>query len=234
TEDYLLGGRAMPWWVIGISYVVSLLSTLTLVGVPGEAYNNGVSMAIGSAMLPVFAVLGFHLFVRFYFMSRMFTPFDYLERRFGPSLRVTAAAFFWLSRVIYIGLVLFASAKVFTGAAGWPVWVTVLVVGVVGTGYTVMGGLKAVVWSDFVQFLVLGGGIALILIYAVADIEGGAAGVIRYAIDHGRGAAELADPAFYRPDLMVRVTFWSVMFAILNEQLFFNSSDQIALQRLLA
>ena len=147
TESYLLGSRNMPWWLIGISYLVSLLSTLTLVGVPGEAYSNGVTLAIGTLMSPLFAILTFYIFVRFYFVNRLFTPFDYLERRFSPKIRVLAAGYFWLSRAIYLGLVLYASAKVFTGADNWPVWVTILVVGGIGTIYTILGGFKAVVWS---------------------------------------------------------------------------------------
>jgi SSS family transporter len=234
TESYLLGGRDMPWWLIGISYVVSLLSTLTMVGVPGEAYTNGVTLAIGSLILPVFAVITFHIFVRFYFVNRVFTPFDYLERRFSPTLRIMAAGFFWLSRAIYLGLVLYASAKVFAGADRWPVPMTILVVGGVGTLYTILGGFKAVVWSDFVQFLVLAAGIVLIVVYATADVPDGVIGIVTYAFENGRGAPELADPSFYGFSLTARFTLIGIAVAIFNEQLFFNSSDQIALQRLLS
>ena len=234
TEDYLLGGRGMPWWLIGVSYVVSLLSTLTLVGVPGEAYANGVTLAVGSLILPIFAVIAFHIFVRFYFVSHVFTPFNYLEQRFGPNIRVLAAGFFWLSRAIYLGLVLYASAKVFTGADGWPVPMTILVVGGIGTVYTILGGFKAVVWSDFLQFIVLAAGIFLIVMYATADVPGGVIGVVSHAFENGRGTPELTEPSFYSFSLSARVTLIGMVAVIINEQLFFNSSDQIALQRLLS
>lgn len=234
TEDYLLGCRNMPWWLIGVSYVVSLLSTLTLVGVPGEAYANGVTLAVGSLLIPVFSVIAFHIFVRFYFVRKVFTPFDYLERRFGPGVRALSAGFFGLSRAIYLGLVLYASAKVFSGADNWPVPLTIAVVGGVGTLYTILGGFKAVVWSDFIQFLVLTFGIFLIIVYATAGVPGGPAGVVTFAFENGRGASELTDPGFYRFSLYARVTLIGVAASIFNEQLFFNSSDQIALQRLLS
>lgn len=234
TEDYLLGGRGMPWWLIGVSYVVSLLSTLTLVGVPGEAYANGVTLAIGSLIMPIFAVIAFHIFVRFYFVSHVFTPFDYLERRFSPGIRVLAAGFFWLSRAIYLGLVLYASAKVFTGADNWSVPMTILVVGGVGTLYTILGGFKAVVWSDFLQFIILAAGIVLIVAYATADVPGGVIGVVSHAFENGRGTPELSEPAFYGFSMTARVTLIGLVAVIINEQLFFNSSDQIALQRLLS
>lgn len=234
TEAYLLGGRGMPWWLIGISYVVSLLSTLTLVGVPGEAYANGVTLAVGSLIMPIVAVIAFHIFVRFYFVSRVFTPFDYLERRYGPHIRVLAAGFFWLSRAIYLGLVLYASAKVFTGADNWSVPITILVVGGVGTLYTILGGFKAVVWSDFLQFIVLAVGIVLIVAYATSDVPGGVFGVVSHALENGRGTPELGDPSFYGLSMTARVTLIGLVAVIINEQLFFNSSDQIALQRLLS
>ncbi len=234
TESYLLGGRNMPWWLIGISYVVSLLSTLTMVGVPGEAYTNGVTLAVGEFMSPLFTILAFHIFVRFYFVNRVFTPFEYLGRRFGSGIRALAAGYFWLSRVIYIGLVLYASAKVFTGANNWPVWITILTVGGVGTLYTLLGGFKAVVWSDFIQFIVLVGGIGLVVIYAVAEVPGGAVGVITHAFENGRGAPDIAEPWFYGFSYSARVTFLGLAAVIFNEKMFFNSSDQIALQRLLS
>lgn len=234
TETYLLGGRGMPWWVIGISYVVSLLSTLTLVGVPGEAYSNGVTLALGSLILPFCAVIAFHIFVRFYFVSKVFTPFDYLEKRFGPPVRVLAAGFFWLSRAIYLGLVLYASATVFTGADNWPTPVTILLVGGIGTLYTILGGFKAVVWSDFVQFLILVAGIGLIVSFATAEIPGGVLSVVSHAFENGRGTPELEEASFYGFSLTARVTLIGLVVSIFNEQLFFNSSDQIALQRLLS
>jgi SSS family transporter len=234
TESYLLGGRNMPWWLIGISYVVSLLSTLTMVGIPGEAYSNGVTLAIGNLISPFCAILAFHIFVRFYFVNRVFTPFDYLERRFSAGIRVLAAGYFWLSRTIYIGLVLYASAKVFTGACNWPVWITILTVGGIGTLYTLLGGFKAVVWSDFIQFIVLTAGIGMVVVYAVAEVPDGVVGVITYAFEHGRGASEVTEASFYGLGFNARVTIFGLVAVIFNEQLFLSSSDQIALQRLLS
>jgi len=234
TDSYLLGGRGMPWWLIGVSYVVSLLSTLTLVGVPGEAYANGVTLAIASLMLPIASIIAFHIFVRFYFVQKVFTPFDYLERRFSPTIRIIAAGFFWLSRAIYLGLVLYASAKVFTGADNWSIPFTIVVIGGVGTLYTMLGGFKAVVWSDFVQFIVLTAGIALIVFYATADMPDGVFGVLTHAFENGRGMPELSEPSFYSFSTTARVTLIGLVAVTINEQLFFNSSDQIALQRLLS
>ena len=126
TETYLLGGRSMPWFVIGISYFVSLVSTVSMVSGPGEAYEYGVAMAIGVLIQPIAAICAFLIFVRFYFKHRIFTPFDYLERRFDSRVREIVAGIFCLTRIIYLGMVLFASAKVLegqpAGLCGRPSW----------------------------------------------------------------------------------------------------------------
>jgi Na+/proline symporter len=177
----LLGGRAVPWLLIGVSYLMSLLSTVTLVSVPGEAYDHGLALAIGSVITPVFAVLSFSLFVRFYFYSRAFTPFDYLERRFDARIRAIAAGFFWIARVVYIGLILYASANVFFGAAGWDRATTIVLIGSIGLACTLLGGQKAVVSSEFLNFFVLITGIVLILSRAVPAVSGGIDGVLETA-----------------------------------------------------
>lgn len=234
TENYLLGGRSMGWFIVGISYMVSLLSTLTLVMVPGEAYNNGLIMALKNIIGPFFAVLTFFLFIRFYFKTNTFTPFQYLEQRFNPHVRGIAAAAYWLTRLLYLALVLYSSAKVFEGASGWPVQMTILIVGVVGLAYTTMGGIRAVIWTDLVQFVVLALGLGLVFIVAVGQVPGGITGAIEFAFENGRGLEELSEPSFYGFDPHDRINLWIMLLASFSAYLFYNSADQIAIQRLLS
>lgn len=234
TASYMLGGRSMAWWLIGMSYTVSLLSTISLVAIPGEAYNYGVIMSLRSVIAPVAAIVGFYLFIRFYFRSRAFTPFQYLEERFDVRMRSIAAAIYWLTRLLYLSLVLYTSAKVFEGASQWPVPMTILIVGVIGTLYTTCGGVRAVVWTDLIQFIILTGGVAWIVVAAVGQVPGGAIEVARYAIEHDRGMSQLADPGFYSVSPYVRISLWVLIFTVFAEYLFYNSSDQIAIQRLLS
>lgn len=234
TDAYLLGGRAMPWPIIAISYLVSLLSTISLVAIPGEAYDHGITQMLSSLAMPVFAIGAFHLFVRFYFKSRMFTPFDYLEQRFDARIRGLAAGSYLLMRMFYVGMALYATAKVFEGAGSWPKHWTILLVGVVGILYTVLGGLRAVVWTDVIQFFVLAGGILLILSKILLVVPGGPLEVAGYAFEHGRGMPHLQEPSFFSISPYVRVTLWGMLLINLNDMLFYNSCDQIALQRLLS
>ncbi len=118
TESYLLGGRRLPWWAVGASLFVSVTSTLSLVGVPGEVYHNGMTMVIQQLVSPIFALITFFIFVRFFFRTRVFTPFGYLAERFDGRVRGVAAGIVSLTRFFYLGLVLYSSAKIFEGSAG--------------------------------------------------------------------------------------------------------------------
>ncbi len=234
AEGYLLGGRSIVWWVAGISYLMTLLSTLSMVSVPGEAYNHGVTQSLQNLILPFIAIGGFSLFVRFYFKARMFTPFDYLERRFDARVRGAAAAFYWLERMIYLGLVLYATSVVFQGACGWDKRWTILITGGVAVAYTLLGGLRAVAWTELFQFVILVGGMGILIAKILWVVPGGTVGVIQYAFEHGRGMPQLTDPSFYSPSPFVRLTIWGLVLFVINEQLFFNSADQIAIQRYLS
>jgi SSS family solute:Na+ symporter len=234
TEDYLLGGRRMPWWLTGVSYVASLLSTVSLVALPGEAFNHGLSVSLASLIEPFIAVGTFFLFVRFYFRKKVFTPFTYLEERFDRRVRALGSLSFFCTRLVYIGLILFSSAKVFEGAAGWPTPYTIVLVGVVATAYVSMGGLRAEMWSDFFHFVLLVGGVTLIVALCIARVDGGVPGIITYAREHDRWFQDFSKPEFYGFDPMVRITFWLILVGVTREYLFYNSSDQISIQRLLS
>jgi SSS family transporter len=234
TEDYLLGGRKMPWWAIGISLYVSLFSTISLVAAPGEAFNHGLTMVLFSFWVYIFGIPAFHMFTRFYFRVKTFTPFEYLEHRFDHRVRLVGSLSFWMIRFMYLGIVLFASAKVFEGASNWPGWFTIIIVGLVGTVYTALGGMKAVVWTDVLQFVVLVIGITWIVVECAVNVPGGIGGIISYAFDNGRGFQGLDEPEFFSLSPYVRLSFWGMLFFHFYDQIFQKSGDQISIQRLLS
>jgi SSS family transporter len=234
SEDYLLGGRKLPWMAVGISIVMSLLSTYSLVMIPGEVYKHGLSMWILSLLSPIFAVLAFVIFVRFYFKLNSFTPFEYLEYRFDGKVRMLIASIYAYTRILYLGMVLFATSKVFEGGAGWPAWLTIVTVGVIGVIYTVMGGMKAVVWTDVMQFFVLIIGVVAAVVVLCNNIDGGFFGAITYAFDNGRGLDRFGESSFYKVNPYVRLSFWLLLLGYIMGPLGTAASDQITIQRLLS
>lgn len=234
TEEYLLGNRGMSWWLIGIAYVMTLLSTNSLVAVPGEAYNHGLALALRYFLAPFVGIAIFYLFIRFFFRSRVFTPFTYLEERFDRRVRALGSVFYVLIRLFYLALVLFSSAVVLKGVADWPLAQSILIIGVIGLIYVYLGGAKALIWADFVQFGILILGLAFIIGTAVSRVDGGVSGVIRYALDHGRGFEAMQQPSFYAFDAFVRLNLWLILFVTVSDRMFYASSDQLAVQRLLS
>ena len=234
SEEYLLGGRRMPWWAVGISYMMSLLSTYSLVMVPGEIYNHGLSLFLLAPLYPLTSMLMFWAFVRFYYKLEVFTPFAYLERRYDRGVRLLISILYLWTRLIYLGMVIFSASKVFEGAANWPAWFTILVVGVIGIVYTVLGGMKAVIWTDVMQFVALFVGLLITILVCAHYVEGGLWGGIGYAIRAGHGADMYAKREFYAFNPYVRLCFWILLLGKFTEPLFYSTADQISVQRLLS
>ena len=232
AEEHLLAGGRIPWWAAAISYVMALFSTVSLVATPGEAYNNGLKLYVLEWFAPITGLLFFFVFVRFYFIVKSYTPFAYLERRFDARVRALVSGIYLLTRVTILAMVLFSCAQVFQGMAGWPVWLTISVLGVVSVVYCTLGGLKAVVWTNVLQFAVMLVGIGLVVFLCTRAVDGGVRGVFEYSFAHGRGFD--FDREFFSFDPHVRVTFWLLMMNSIFAYMFYASSDQIAIQQLLS
>jgi len=234
AEEFLLGSRGLPWWLISIASFMTLVSTSSLVSIPGEAYNHGVGLAFRSLIGPLLGIPVFYLCIRFFFRAGVFTPFSYLERRFDSRVRAVGSVAYLVIRLMYLAVTLFAAAKVFEGIAGWPVAQSVLIVGGVGLCYVFLGGMKAVVWADFMQFFILVAG--LVLIAAVCSARTGLdfGGIWKFAASHGRGVELAAGSDFLSWSPYARVTLWLIVLSALTDRLFYLSADQMAVQRLLS
>ena len=233
TEQYLLGGRKMPWFIVGVSLYISLLSTLSLVAVPGEAFSHGISFLAMDLFNITFGICAFFIFVRFYFRVKTFTPYSYLERRFDVRIRTFASAIFFCMRLTYLAIIMYACAKVFEGAANWPAWFSIVLVGTIGIAYTVMGGIRAVMWTDFIQFIILAGGLGCTLYFCFREIPEGAVGIVKFAFENERGFEYWKDPRFYTLDPFVRLNLWVLLFGAVGNAIFTYGADQLTIQRML-
>ena len=224
----------MPWLAVGISYKISVISTISMVMIPGEIYNHGLTLFFTQMLLPITSLIGFFLCVRFYFKLKVFTPFEYLERRYNSRVRITISMLYFWIRLAYISMVLYASSKIFESAVGWPVTITIPVIGMIGIFYTYLGGMRAVIWTDVIQFVVLFGGMLLIIFSISINVDGGLIGILTYSLDHGRGPVHYANPDFYRFDPFVRLCFWFIIINEFSNSIFLTCADQITIQRLLS
>ncbi|MCH8043509.1 MAG: sodium/solute symporter [Planctomycetes bacterium] len=168
-EEYFLAGRNMPWFAVGMSVIASLLSSLTYLSEPAEVWNSGVTNIFGKMLAIPFEMVIVWLFcIPFMMRFRFTSAYEYLEHRFGPGTRLLGAGLFVAMIVLWMGFVVYVSALALSTVSGVPIGVVIGTVGVVATIYTMLGGLRAVIWTDVVQVVLLvGGGVFTIAYVAV-------------------------------------------------------------------
>jgi len=182
-KDYFLGGRKLKWWMVGISMVVSDIGALELVGIAGSAYIVGMSVAnfdwIGC--IPAMIVAAF-VFIPFYWKSGIYTVPEYLGRRYNQGVRTLVAIFWGSFMVANLGIFLYTASMTMNLLFGWQdkyvsifglhIHYSILVTAFVIGTYTFLGGLKAVVVTDTIQYFILVIGSILIIIIGFVKIGG--------------------------------------------------------------
>ena len=164
AKDYFLGGRGLPWWAICFSVVATETSALTVISLPGTAYQSDfwfLQLAAGYLLgrIAVAVVL-----LPRYFRGEIVTAYALLETRFGPATRRYASVVFMITRALADSVRMFAAAIPIRLITGIPYWQAILIAGAVTVAYTWVGGLRAVVWIDVLQLAIyLIGGIAALL-----------------------------------------------------------------------
>lgn len=234
VEEYFVGGRSMNWLVVSISIFATLFSSISFVAIPGEAYQNGLMFSLylfGGALATPLAIW---MFLRFFFHSPSFTAYEYLEKRYDLSVRLLGAAIFTVLRLIYMGTVYYAVAKLFESLVGWPPMVTVVVVGLITISYTVLGGVKAAVFTDVAQALIIILGIGAIL-WKVLSLAGyDVFAIYQFAATHGKGYEPLATAHFYGLHWSDRINFFFLIQGVIFSPIINMACDQLTVQRLLA
>src|SRR6186997_76781 len=151
TESYFLANRSMPWWAVGLSVMATQLSAITLVGTTGQGYNDGLRFVQFYYGLPIAMVILCVTVVPFFWRARVYTAYEYLERRFDLKTRTLTAALFLISRGLSCSVIIAAPALILSIILGWNLTLTVLAIGAPTVVYTMIGGVQAVTWTDVKQ-----------------------------------------------------------------------------------
>jgi len=230
VEGYFLASRSLPWWAVGLSVMATQLSAITLVGTTGQAYATGLRFIQFYFGLPLAMVLLSLTVVPFFHRAKVYTAYEYLERRFDTRTRLLASLLFLLGRTFSLGVVLAAPAVVISAILGWSIPITVLAIGVPMVAYTSVGGVQAVAWTDVKQmFIIVGGMCAAVAILLVAILQDvGFSQALSLAGATGRLSA--IDFSF---DLRETYTFWSGLIGGLFLSLAYFGCDQSQVQRYL-
>jgi len=235
ASDYFLAGRSMHWLVVSLSLYATLFSTISFVGVPGEAYKNGVLTWLNSLGYAVFTPLAVWLFLSFFYATgRTFTAYEYLEQRFDGVTRTLGALVFLVARALYGAAVFYSAAQVFHRMTGWSPQATIVAIGVFAVAYTAIGGMRAVMITDVVQTVVIVIGLAAVFWRASSLIDFDYAGLWQYSLEHEHGFGRIVSAEFYSFDPHVRYTFWVFLLMAVMTPLQHYGTDQLVVQRLLA
>src|SRR5436190_10428017 len=171
-DGYFVANRSLPWWVVGLSVMATQMSAVTLVGTTGQAYLTGLRFIQFYFGLPLAMVILSVTVVPFFTRARVYTAYEYLERRFDVRVRSLASFLFLMGRAASLGVTLAAPAVVMSAILGWSLPVTVLAICVPMIVYTTLGGVQAVAWTDVKQMFVVVGGMSaavVILVYGIVE-----------------------------------------------------------------
>ena len=231
VDGYLLANRSLPWWAVGLSVMATQMSAVTIVSTTGLGYLTGLRFVQFYFGLPLAMVILSVTVVPFFTRARVYTAYEYLERRFDAKTRSLASLLFLVGRAASLGVTLAAPSVVMSAILGWTLPVTVLVICVPMIVYTTFGGVQAVAWTDVKQmFIVVFGMLAAvaILLYGIVQHVG-----LGQAL-HLAGASGRLHAIDFNVNLTERYTFWSGMIGGLFLMLSYFGCDQSQVQRYLS
>ncbi|HMO82247.1 MAG TPA: sodium:solute symporter [Pyrinomonadaceae bacterium] len=230
VEGFFLANRSLPWWAVGLSVMATQMSAITLVGTTGQAYADGMRFLQFYYGMPLAMVILCVTVVPFFSRARVFTAYEYLEKRFDAKTRSLTSFAFLLSRGLGVGVIIAAPSVVLSIVLGWSELATILLIGMTTTFYTMIGGVQAVTWTDVKQMILIFIGLFVCVFVIVSQFPAQVTVTDGLFIAGALGKLETVDLTF---DLSERFTFWSGAFAALFLFLAYFGCDQSQVQRFL-
>ncbi|MDP7526186.1 MAG: sodium:solute symporter [Candidatus Marinimicrobia bacterium] len=186
TEEYFVGGRSFSGWIIGLSMVGTSISSVTFLAFPADAFKTAWLRILPGFTLPLIIIIAAIFFLPFYRRTRIISAYEYLEKRFGPSVRTYGAVTFMVGQLVRISMILYLLSLLMHEITGLDPLVSILVAGLFVALYTIIGGINAVIWTDVLQtiMLVLGGVFCLSVI--IYELPGGFSQIIEIASRDGK------------------------------------------------
>ncbi|XP_078416690.1 solute carrier family 5 member 6a [Cetorhinus maximus] len=228
TQEFLLAGRSMTFVPVALSLLASFQSAVAILGVPAEIYTFGTEYWFLGCSYFLGLLIPAHIFVPMFYRLGLTSTYEYLELRFNKATRLCGTLTFIFQMVIYMGVVLYTPALALNAVTGFNLWGAVLTLGLICTLYTTLGGLKAVIWTDVFQTLVMFSGQLAVIIIGAGQ-AGGIGEVWRIAKENGKIAG-----IDLNPDPFERHTFWTLSFGGVFMMLALYGVNQAQVQRYLS
>jgi Na+/proline symporter len=230
VDGYFLANRSLPWWAVGLSVMATQLSAITLVGTTGQGYADGMRFVQFYFGLPIAMIILSVTVVPFFYRAKVYTAYEYLERRFDAKTRGLASLLFLTSRSLSCGVIIAAPAVILSIVLGWNLILTVLAIGVPTALYTMFGGVQAVAWTDVKQMGIVVSAVVAAVVLLLLGLPNGVS--VGEAL-HVAGAAGRLKTLDFSFSLHTNYTFWSGTLAGVFLMLAYFGCDQSQVQRYL-
>lgn len=227
-EDYFLGGRRVAWIAVLLSIVATETSALTFIGTPAFAYNHNwtyIQLLIGT-IIARFIIGG--VFIKQFYRYKVCTVYEYLSKRFGTGSKNCCSTVFLITRILASGVRLFGASIIVSAATGLSPLTSIIIIATAAVLYTVIGGIKAVIWTDVCQAFMLFGGGLFALFFILRDIPNGWEGVM--SITHDLSKFKLFD---FSLSYRAAYTIWAGIIGSTFLTLATHGTDQDMVQRML-
>ena len=225
ADAYFKAGGRLPWWVVSLSIYATMFSSITFMSIPAMAYSGDMSYFVISFGIPIMALVTVRWYLPFFRRLNVTSAYEYLEVRFNLPCRLFASAAFILFMIARTAIVAYLPSLALCAVTGIDINVAIAVVTLVTIVYCTVGGVEAVIWSDFVQSVILIASTALILAWLIVGTDGGWSGFL--SMGSSAHKFRVFDLAFD----WTKPCFWVVLIGGLVANLASYTSDQCVVQR---
>ncbi len=228
-DEFFSASRSMGWFTVGLSVMATLFSANSFAMYPAAAYSHGLRVGMALVAFALMAPVVMWVFIPVYAKLNVSTAYEYLEKRFHVSVRILASGLFVLLRIGWMASATYAAAVVISGISRFSIFEIIIGLGVVSVFYTMIGGLRAVMWTDVLQFFVFAGTILFAVSLLISQSDGGISGVTQTFFE---GRSNLV--VDLRLDPAVKFGTIAMLVGSFLEGLSAFGADQVAVQRYIA
>ena len=186
TDDFFLARGRIPWWAAGLSIFATMLSAITYLAIPAKAFEGDWTLFLYNMGIPLVAPFVILFYLPFFRKLNVTTAYEYLEARFDVGIRIVGSSSFILFQLGRMGIVVLLPALALSAVTGLTVVTCIIIMGVLSTVYTVLGGIEAVIWTDVLQTIVLVGGALAAVFIMATGIDGGLGEMIDTGLKEGK------------------------------------------------
>lgn len=230
VNKYLLAGKAMPWYAMGLSILATQASAITFISTTGQGYIDGMRFVQFYFGLPIAMVILSATAVPIFHRAKVYTAYEYLEQRFDAKTRALVSVVFLVQRGLAAGIGLYAPAVALSAVLGWSDRLITVLIGALVVTYTATGGIKALTWADVQQMTMIFVALVISLFVAIRALP---AGISFFDALHLAGAAGRLNIVNFRLELNDRYTLWSGLIGGGFLALAYFGCDQSQVQRYL-